>query len=183
VRRMESYPTGTRTRGGDASALRSLLQTLIRSFGLLAASTTPCGKPLPVSHAHALMVLLERARLGVTPGQRELGAALGIDKSNIARLCQRMEEAGHLRQLRDREDGRARLLRLTPQGRRIAGSVELSSQAHFAALAAAVPASRRRDLLSALETLNEAIAATAHLAPGPARTSSRGKRRAGGVAP
>ncbi len=169
----------------DGGALRSLVQALIRSFGLLAGDTTPCGKPLAVSHAHALMVLLERSRQGVSPGQRELGAALGIDKSNVARLCQRMERAGHLRQARSPRDGRARLLSLTPAGRRLAEAVERSSRARFAALAAAVPAARRPGVLAALATLNQAIAATARPAarePAPLAASPR-RRRAGGTTP
>lgn len=168
---------------GDGPALRVLVQTFIRSIGLLAGDTTPCGKPLAVSHAHALMVLLERARLGATPAQRELGAALGIDKSNVARLCQKMEKAGHLRQARSRHDGRARLLLLTPRGRKVAEEVERSSRRRFEELAAAVPGARRPAVLSALAALNDAIAATARqpmaAAPrlgGPPRPA----RRAGG---
>jgi DNA-binding MarR family transcriptional regulator len=171
---------------GGGRALRALLQQLIRSFGLLAGDTTPCGKPLAVSHAHALMVLLEHARLGRTPGQRELGTALGIDKSNVARLCRRMEKAGHLRQGHSREDGRARVLSLTPQGTRVAEAVERSSLARFAELAAAVPTAHRPSVLSALELLNRAIAASAAPAdPAPAGRGPppRRARRAGGTTP
>ncbi len=169
---------------GDGPALRVLVQTFIRTIGLLSGDHTPCGKPLAVSHAHALMVLLERDRLGATPGQRELGAALGIDKSNVARLCHRMEKAGHLRQARSRDDGRARLLLLTPQGRRVAEAVERSSRARFEELAAALPAARRPAVLSALAVLNQAIG-TARPAMPEAR---RGRppspvRKAGGGSP
>ncbi len=170
---------------GEGGALRAAFQRLVRSFGLLSEDTTPCGKPLAVSHAHALMVLLERTRQGRPAGQRELGAALGIDKSNVARLCQRMEKAGHLRQARSPEDGRARLLSLTPAGRRLAEAVERSSRARFAELAAAVPAARRRGVLSALETLDRAIAATAGpaLRMNPAGGASSRRRGSGGPDP
>lgn len=163
-------------------ALRALVQTFIRTIGLLSGDHTPCGKPLAVSHAHALMVLLERARLGASPGQRELGAVLGIDKSNVARLCQKMERAGHLRQARSPEDGRARLLALTPQGRRVAEAVERSSLARFGELASALPAERRPAVLAALSTLNQAIAATS--TPRPSRAAGhapvRSVRKASG---
>jgi DNA-binding MarR family transcriptional regulator len=180
----DSSPVEDLVADGVGRALRALLQRLIRSFGLLAGDTTPCGKPLAVSHAHALMVLLEQARLGRTPGQRELGAALGIDKSNVARLCRRMEKAGHLRQAHSSEDGRARVLSLTPQGTRVAAAVERSSRARFADLAAAVPAAHRPAVLSALELLNRAIAASAASAdPTSARRGPRPRRarRAGGT--
>ncbi|MFI5120293.1 MAG: MarR family winged helix-turn-helix transcriptional regulator, partial [Thermoanaerobaculia bacterium] len=96
----------------EATRLRLLIQTFIRSSGLLAGDQTPCGHPVAVSHAHALMVLLETARKARPVTQRELGQALGIDKSNVARLCRRMESAGHLVQSRSKDDGRARLLAL-----------------------------------------------------------------------
>ncbi len=166
----------------DGPALRMLVQTFIRSIGLLSGDHTPCGKPLAVSHAHALMVLLERERLGTTPGQRELGAVLGIDKSNVARLCQKMEKAGHLRQARSRDDGRARLLLLTPQGRKVAEAVERSSRARFEELAGALPAARRPAVLSALAALNQAIATTARstAAAAPRRGRPPRARSAGG---
>lgn len=166
-------------RRADGRALRALVQTFVRSIGLLSGDTTPCGKPLAVSHAHALMVLLDRSRLGSTPGQRELGAALGIDKSNVARLCRKMERAGHLRQARSRDDGRARLLLLTPQGREVAEGVERSSRARFEGLAAAVPAAQRPAVLAALSTLNQAIAATSREA-GRREPPERAGRKASG---
>jgi hypothetical protein len=40
--------------------LRRLIQRLFRRFGALATDATPCGQPLSIAHAHALMVLLGR---------------------------------------------------------------------------------------------------------------------------
>lgn len=180
---LPSAPAERHATDGGGQALRALLQGTIRSFGLLAVDTTPCGEPLAVSHAHALMTLLEGARRGSEPGQRELGAALGIDKSNVARLCRRMEEAGHLRQTRSRSDGRARLLHLTARGRRMAEAVERASQDRFDVLAAAVPAGQRRAVLSALAILNQAIAATAAPRPAAERSPRARSRRAGGTSP
>src|ERR1039457_7558564 len=108
------------------SDLRRLIQTFIRSIGLLAGDQTPCGQPLAVSHAPALMVLLEAAREDNRLTERELGQVLGIDKSNVARLCRRMESAGHVVQSRSADDGRARLLSLTAVGKRLAADVEPS---------------------------------------------------------
>ena len=117
----------------EGADLRRLIQTFIRSAGLLAGDQTPCGHPVAVSHAHALMVLLETARKGKRVTQRELGQALGIDKSNVTRLCRRMESAGHLVQSRSADDGRARLLSLTTRGTRVAKNVERSSRDRFQA--------------------------------------------------
>src|SRR5664279_6624049 len=138
--------------------LRRLIQTFIRSIGLLAGDQTPCGQPLAVSHAHALMVLLETARKGVRLSQRELGQTLGIDKSNVARLCRRMEIAGHVVQRRSADDGRTRLLSLTTRGEGVAKNVERSSRDRFRRLMAAIPRGSRAHVLSSLACLNQALA-------------------------
>jgi DNA-binding MarR family transcriptional regulator len=129
----------------------------VRSFGLLGAGQTPCGQPLGLSHAHALMVLLEQARAELETRQQDLGRALGIDKSNVTRLCRRMEAAGHLLQTPHPGDGRARSLRLTPRGLRLAGEVEHASAGRFARLAALLPRGRCHSVLASLQLLNQAI--------------------------
>jgi DNA-binding MarR family transcriptional regulator len=157
--RASSRETGA-DRAFDASdELRTQIQEFLRSFGVLRADRTPCGKPLGLSHAHALLVLLERSRLdGAAPLQQDLGGWLGIDKSSIARLCARMEKAGHLVQTPHAEDGRARCLQLTARGRRLAMEVEQASKDRFACLLALVPAAQREALVGALRALNGALA-------------------------
>lgn len=144
---------------GDAEQLRRLVQELVRSFGLLAANQTPCGQPVSPSYAHALMILLERRRPAPALSQAELGALLGIDKSNVARLCARMEAAGHLVQKRTPDDGRSRLLALTAKGTKLATRIEESSHARFDLVIAAIPEGRRRALFDGLTTLNSAVQA------------------------
>jgi DNA-binding MarR family transcriptional regulator len=156
---------------GSGDELRRLIQTFIRSIGLLAGDQTPCGQPLAVSHAHALMVLLEVARDGGRATQRELRRALGIDKSNVARLCQRMESAGHLAQSRSPDDRRARILSLTPRGERLARGVEHSSRGRFDQLMSAIPRASCTTVLSSLACLNRA------LAPADAPRSARRPRK------
>lgn len=141
----------------DAAHLRRLLQELVRGFGFLATSQTPCGQPVSPSHAHALTILLERARLGQKTSQTELGASLGIDKSNVARLCARMETAGHIRQKRPAEDRRSRHIELTGKGKGLAARIEQASHARFGALMSGVPRQKRRALLDCLAVLNTAV--------------------------
>lgn len=144
---------------GDAAQLRRLLQDVVRGFGLLSAHETPCGQPVSPSNAHALMVLLERKRLAQPTSQTDLGASLGIDKSNVTRLCGRMEAAGHVLQRRSTEDLRSRRVELTPEGSALAARIEAASHARFAALITAVPAAKRRPLLDCLAELNVAVQA------------------------
>jgi DNA-binding MarR family transcriptional regulator len=153
------HSRSAQTAAAGPDRLRSLVQQFTRSFGLLAAEQTPCGMPLSTSHAHALLVLLESARADMPVTQQELGMALGIDKSNVTRLCAKIERTGHLTQTRSPVDGRARVLALTTKGRRLAERVESSSRGRFAELLAALPARSRANVMNSLETLNGAIRA------------------------
>lgn len=138
--------------------LRVSIQRFVRSFGLLSASQTPCGVPLALSHAHALMALLERAGRAEPVTQQELARVLGVDKSNVTRLCAKMVEAGQVAQAPSPDDGRAWSVSLTAKGRRLAGRVEEASRARFDRLLAAVPAEERAAVIRSLGLLNEAIA-------------------------
>jgi DNA-binding MarR family transcriptional regulator len=132
--------------------LRTLVQQLVRRFGALSPDVTPCGKPLAPAHAHALQVLLR----GETT-QQALGRELGIDKSNVARLCERMERAGQVRQRRNEDDGRSRLVSLTIRGQRAASEVEAASRARFAEVLQGVQPQHRGAVLAGLERLVAAI--------------------------
>ena len=133
----------------QADELRRLMQKLFRRFGALAADSTPCGKPLSMAHAHALMVLRTKGELS----QQELGAELCIDKSNVARLSARMVEAGHIDQRPSEKDGRSRLLSLTAKGTRLATEVDAASGARFGSLLDVLPVNSRRRVLDALHEL------------------------------
>ena len=143
----------------DAVALRRHVQHFVRRFGLLAAETTPCGESLPVSYAHALMIL-HGGELGEGPTMAELSLTLGIDKSNVTRLCRRMVDDGCLEILPCGRDARARALRLTPRGRRRARQVDRSSRRRFERVLSLVPRERRAELLRGLDVLSEAIERT-----------------------
>jgi DNA-binding MarR family transcriptional regulator len=129
------------------------MQRLFRDFGALAADTTPCGKPLSMAHAHALMLLLAQGDLS----QQDLGRELRIDKSNVARLCAKMVEAEHVEQRSNEQDGRSRIVSLKASGKRVAREVDVASRARFSALLGALPAARREPLIAHLEQLVMAI--------------------------
>ena len=141
---------------------RALLQEFIRRFGLLAADHTPCGKPLASSDAHALMLLLEAGDHGMLSST--LATKLGIDKSTSSRTAARLTESGHIMAGPSSNDGRARPIRLTKKGARVAGEVEAASRGRFAQLLNHVPPRRRADVIEALRDL---IAALEKMTPTP----------------
>ena len=137
--------------------LRQHIQQFVRKFGLLAEDRTPCGAPIGPREAHALMIVLERERRDDPPRQNELAAELGIDKSNVTRLVQRLRKQGRVEQVASQEDGRARLLRLTPKGRRLAETTERASRQRFEVLLEGIPPAVRKTVLAAVALLNEAL--------------------------
>jgi len=141
----------------EVERLKSLVQTFARNFGLLVTKQTPCGYPVSPSYAHALMVLLRRHHSGLDTSQSELGMRLGIDKSNVARLCSRLESSGHATQQRAPDDGRGRHLTLTVKGRRMAERLEDASNERFFRLTQAVLPEKRSALLESLEILATAV--------------------------
>ena len=153
---MAARSTASTTRSAtQADELRRLMQRLVRRFGSLATDSTPCGKPMSMVQAHALMILRAEGEVS----QQALGAALSIDKSNVARLCAKLVEDGHVHQRACEVDGRSRRVSLTARGQRLAGEVEASSGARFGALLAALPARRRAHVIEALQDLVDALAA------------------------
>jgi DNA-binding MarR family transcriptional regulator len=137
----------------DVEAFRRSMHQLVRRFGSLVADGTPCGKPLSLVHAHSLMVLLTRGEIS----QQALGAELCIDKSNVARVCARMVDAGHVRQRSSEHDARSRLVSLTARGERLAREVDASSAARFEGLLARLPPGRTHDVIEAVECVVAAL--------------------------
>jgi DNA-binding MarR family transcriptional regulator len=105
-----------------------------------------------------MMLLLRRGANGLETLQSDLAGALGIDKSNIASLCERMVDAGHALQSVPAADGRSRLVTLTPKGSRMAQRIEAGSRDRFLAVATRIPARKRRAVIAALADLNAAVA-------------------------
>jgi DNA-binding MarR family transcriptional regulator len=143
------------------------MQQVFRRFGALDGERTPCGQPLSVAHAHALMVLRAQGELT----QQALGAELGIDKSNVARLCAKMAEAGHVVQRVGDTDARSRCVSLTARGQRLAGRVDASSRARFCAVLREIPVHRRGDVIAALGDLAGALGALSSREAGERRVA------------
>ena len=133
---------------------RTLLQTFIRRFGLLGGDQTPCGKPLPPSDAHALMCLRSAGEDGLL--QTALVEQLALDKSSVSRLVARLTEGGHVTAA-TAPDARARPIRLTRKGMKLAAEINEASHARFTTLLELVPARRRASRMTARHDLVDAI--------------------------
>jgi DNA-binding MarR family transcriptional regulator len=138
----------------DVAALQDRLAGFIRAFGLHQPEQTPCGQPIPVSEAHALIELARDAPFS----QAELGRRLRLEKSTISRLVDQLAGRGWVARGRDLRDGRAASLRLTPAGQQTAADLAAARRQKFAHLLAAIPESERDTVLHALTTITEALA-------------------------
>lgn len=136
-----------------AQALQMQMVALVRAFGLHRPEQTPCGKPVAVAVAHALMELSQRAPLA----QHELASRLRLEKSTVSRLVGLMEAQGWIDRSRSPEDGRVQLLRLTDAGWRLAAELAAARQAKFAEVLAAIPEAHRPMVVEMLEVLVEAM--------------------------
>lgn len=135
--------------------LREKMQLLVRAFGLL-ANQTPCGKPISVSAAHALMVL--KTRDSDSPClQSDLQKLLQLDKSNVTRLCSALEEDGFIVQRPFDDDRRARHITLTKKGERLAESLLMASRQRFGEILKEIPSGQHRQIFQSLDVLTEAI--------------------------
>jgi DNA-binding MarR family transcriptional regulator len=137
----------------DVQRLQARLVTFIRAFGLHQPDTTPCGQPVPVSEAHALMELTRSQPLG----QHDLARRLRLEKSTVSRLVAQLAQRGWVERERDAADGRATLLRLTPTGQAAAGQLAAARTATFARVLDAIPPQERDNVLHALHVLTEAL--------------------------
>ncbi len=141
------------THNNKARRLRDALRRTIVAQGALEDARRPCGAPLSLPAAYALLELLQ-SDTPMTVSQ--LAEKLSIDRTNVSRLCARMEESGELVKEAHAEDARVRVVRLTAQGTKLARNVDDSSSAHFAGLIKSLGASAGR-VIEALEILEEAM--------------------------
>jgi DNA-binding MarR family transcriptional regulator len=135
--------------------LRPLLQAFIRRFGLLSPDRTPCGKDLPPSDAHALMILRAAGEDGLP--QAALAARLGVDKSTASRVVGRLLDAERAERAPSSADAREKPVRLTARGMKLARELDAASAERFATLLAHVPRRRRADVVDAVRELVAAL--------------------------
>jgi len=137
---------------------RATIHAFIRNFGLLDQTRTPCGLPIPVSDAHALMELLKTPGIG----QTELSRRLGLSKSATSRLLRRLIRRGQVTRVNRVDDGRAYSLQLTGKGKRQARMINRESLATFRAVMSGLSEEAAEQLLRYFPLLVKAL-------PGPAR--------------
>jgi DNA-binding MarR family transcriptional regulator len=139
----------TETIAEEALALQARMVALVRAFGWHRPEQTPCGQPVPISDAHALMELGRQDTLA----QHDLCTRLGLEKSTVSRLVRQLEERGWVERQRSVADGRVTLLSLTSAGRQANERLARARAAFFAHVLERVPHDKRCQLLECLDLL------------------------------
>ena len=129
---------------------------LIRGLGLHRPDQTPCGQPVAVAEAHALLELSREPGLS----QKGLAARLRLEKSTVSRIVTLLERRGWVDRRRDSVDTRIVRVHLTRDGHEAAANLAAARQAKFAKIFGAIPASERGAVLHVLHTLTEVIRET-----------------------
>src|SRR5471032_2966821 len=100
---------------------------LVRSLGLHMPDQTPCGQPVSVGEAHALLEIAREP--GIT--QNGLAARLKLEKSTVSRIVGQLATRGWVSRDRDTSDARFVLLRLTQCGITANANIAASRSAKF----------------------------------------------------
>ncbi len=137
----------------EAAALAAAMVALVRAFGLHRPHETPCGEPIPVAEAHALMDLAAGGPLN----HGELAARLRLEKSSVSRLVRQLEKRAWIARTPAGHDRRILRIRLTAAGKRAAARLARARHSKFDQLLAAIPKQKRKLVLEAISALVAAL--------------------------
>ena len=133
--------------------LAAAMVALVRSFGLHRPDETPCGEPVPVAGAHALMDLAAEGPLN----HGELAARLRLEKSTVSRLVRPLEKRKWIKRTSAAYDRRVIHIQLTPSGHAAAQRLADARHSKFDDLLAALPKAKRASILEAMSILVRAM--------------------------
>ncbi len=126
---------------------------LVRALGLHHPDQTPCGQPVAVAEAQAILELSREPGLS----QSDLAARLRLEKSTVSRIVTLLERRGWVERRRDQSDARIVHVHLTTSGQQAATTLAASRAAKFTKIFQAIPEAKRKSVTSALATLIEVI--------------------------
>lgn len=110
---------------------------------------------LPQAQINCLLILARQPYLTVTHLAQRLEAA----KSRASKLVDELAEAGLVRRSEDPNDGRVKLVGLTPAGKDKTGEIEQFLAEIHQEILKRLPPDQRRDLLSHMEVLRQSMEA------------------------
>jgi DNA-binding MarR family transcriptional regulator len=136
----------------EVDAAQEALMRFVRNFGLHRPDRTPCGQPLPVSEAHAMVEIARAGRIR----QGDLARRLRLEKSTVSRLVTNLVNRGWVDRANADDDGRGVSLVITEAGATAAARQADARRDRLSSLLDHVPDDQRDAVVRALQTLAEA---------------------------
>ncbi len=137
----------------QAQVFQEQLMQFVRGLGLHRSDATPCGFPVSLAEACALVALTHNEPLS----QRELVQALNLEKSTVSRLVVELIDRGWVVRERDAHDARVQLMRRTPAGVTASDAIVQARNQRFGELLGRIEPSRRQQVVDAMMILAEAV--------------------------
>jgi DNA-binding MarR family transcriptional regulator len=133
--------------------IREASRRLVREFGFL--RNTLAGTDLPASAVHALVEIGVRGPLRAA----DLCDILMLEKSSVSRMVGKLIAAGELAEAAHEQDGRARPLTLTAQGRATLAGIDAFARDQVTSALRRLPADMHLTVLQGLTAYADALAA------------------------
>lgn len=133
-----------------------LLREVVSLYQEAQRSAQSCCCTATSKECEALTLLGREGALTI----QKFADGMGLEKTWASRLANRLEERGFARRAQHPDDGRCRLLELTPAGEKACCSLEESIGEKATDLLTRVPASQRAGVEAALASLRDALAAS-----------------------
>ena len=137
----------------QAQVFQEQLMQFVRGLGLHRSDATPCGFPVSLAEACALVALTHNEPLS----QRELVQALNLEKSTVSRLVVELIDRGWVVRERDAHDARVQLMRRTPAGVTASDAIVQARNQRFGELLGRIEPARRQQVVDAMMILAEAV--------------------------
>ena len=137
----------------QAQLFQEQLMQFVRGLGLHRSDATPCGFPVSLAEACALVALTHNEPLS----QRELVQALNLEKSTVSRLVVELIDRGWVVRERDASDARVQLMRRTPAGVTASDAIVQARNQRFGELLGRIEPARRQQVVDAMMLLAEAV--------------------------
>ncbi|MEL7485917.1 MAG: MarR family transcriptional regulator [Pseudomonadota bacterium] len=139
----------------DVDRLRQSVHLLVRTFLVAGRAGEPAEGKIPFNalYFHMLGVLTEAETMRPTA----LADMLGVPRSTLSTASKALQRRGLIDQSADPADGRAQILRLTEEGRRVANAIKRQDHKNMRTLLEMVDPARRKIVIDVLEDVSSRI--------------------------